>query len=77
MPTPMNFQLKSIKGVIHVLNDSGDLVPEFKDLYTPKEEFMEDFQYLQDLMSDGPLWVWLYFWIFLKFEEPCNQTLRQ
>lgn len=51
----LNYTLKSVKGVIHVLDANGDLMPELKNQYTSHEEFMEDFQYLQDMMSDGPL----------------------
>uniref|UniRef100_A0A915IQY5 Uncharacterized protein n=1 Tax=Romanomermis culicivorax TaxID=13658 RepID=A0A915IQY5_ROMCU len=55
LPDSSNYILKSVKGIIHVCDSNGELLPDLKEHCTSLEEFMLDFQFLQDLMIDGPL----------------------
>uniref|UniRef100_A0A914W2D8 AMP deaminase n=1 Tax=Plectus sambesii TaxID=2011161 RepID=A0A914W2D8_9BILA len=49
------YTLKTIAGIIHVLDEKGVLLPEVADYYTNKEEFLADTDRLTLMIADGPL----------------------
>lgn len=58
IPSAAGFTINSVKGIVHITNESGELFPDIVERYSRLDSLwydIADLEYLQGLMNDGPL----------------------